>query len=164
MPVVYEELRRLAGSYLRDERRDHTLQPTALVHEAYLRLRDQRQINYANRAQVLGLAARMMRRILANHARDRIAGKRGGEEAVRVTLDEALDFFETRDVNVVALNDALEELISVDARQAQIIELRFFGGLTVDEVAEVLSVSAATVNREWAMARLWLKLRLSRAI
>ncbi len=160
-PAVYDELRRLASSYLRDERPDHTLQPTALVHEAYLRLLDQHQVDYGNRAQFLGVAAQMMRRILTNHAVARRAGKRGGVDAVRLTLDEALDFFEAQDLSVIALDAALEELALLDPRQAQIVELRFFGGLTMDEVADVMKVSISTVNREWATVRLWLKLQLS---
>src|ERR1700686_3401605 len=135
--AVYDELRRLAAAYLRDERPDHTLQPTALVHEAYLRLLDQHQIDYGNRAQFLGIAAQMMRRILTNHALARQATKRGGVDAVRLTLDDALDCFEAKDLSVIALDAALEELALLDARQAQIVELRFFGGLTMDEVADV---------------------------
>ncbi len=160
-PGVYDELRRIAASYLRGERPDHTLQPTALVHEAYLRLVDQRRIDYGNRAQFLGVAAQMMRRILTNHARARQAAKRGGTDAVRLSLDEALDFYEARDINVIAVDEALKELALLDPRQAQIVELRFFGGLTMEEVAQVLSLSVATVNREWATARLWFKLQLS---
>ncbi len=160
-PAVYDELRRLASAYLRDERPDHTLQPTALVHEAYLRLLDQHQIDYNNRAQFLGVAAQMMRRILTNHALARQAAKRGGTDAIRLTLDDALDFFEAKDLSVIALDAALEELARLDPRQAQIVELRFFGGLTMDEVASVMDVSVSTVNREWATVRLWLKLQLS---
>jgi RNA polymerase sigma factor (TIGR02999 family) len=126
-------------------------------------LADQRQIGYANRAQFLGVAAQMMRRILTNHAVARAAAKRGGPDAVRVTLDDALDVFTARDVNVIALDAALAELATLDPRQAKIVELRFFGGLTIDEVATVMDLSAATVNREWATVRLWLKLQLSGA-
>ncbi len=160
LPAIYEELRRLAGSYLREERAGHTLQPTALVHEAYLRLIDQHQIDPANRAQLVGMAARMMRRILTNHALARSAAKRGGEDAVRLTLDDALDFYAERDVAVQAVDDALCELEKLDAQQAQIVELRFFGGLTIEEVAKALVISVAKVKREWATAKLWLKLRL----
>ncbi len=160
-PGAYDELRRMAAAYLRGERPDHTLQPTALVHEAYLRLLGQHQVDYSNRAQFLGVAAQMMRRILTNHALARQAAKRGGAEAVRLTLDEAIDFYEARDVNLIAVDEALQELAVLDARQAQIIEMRFFGGLTMDEAAEVLGVSVATVNREWATAKLWLKLQLA---
>lgn len=160
-PAVYDELRRLASGYLRDERPDHTLQPTALVHEAYLRLLDQHKVDYGNRSQFLGVAAQMMRRILTNHAVARQAAKRGGVDVVRLTLDDALDFFEAKNLSVIALDAALEELALLDPRQAQIVELRFFGGLTMDEVAEVMKISISTVNREWATVRLWLKLQLS---
>jgi len=160
-PGVYDELRRTAAGYLRGERANHTLQPTALVHEAYLRLFDQHRVDYNNRAQFLGVAAQMMRRILTNHALARQAAKRGGADAVRLTLDDAIDFYEARDVNLIAVDEALKELAVLDARQALIIEMRFFGGLTMDEVAEVLGVSVATVNREWATAKLWLKLQLA---
>lgn len=161
LPAVYDELRRLAGSYLRDERGGHTLQATALVHEAYMRLIDQRDIDPANRAQLVGLAARMMRRILTNHALARQAAKRGGKETVRLSLDDALDFYEQREVAVDAVDDALRALERLDPQQAQIVELRFFGGLTIDEVSKALDISVAKVNREWATAKLWLKLRLS---
>ncbi len=161
LPAVYQELRRLAAGYLRDERSDHTLQPTALVHEAYLRLLGQHQIDYQNRAQFLGVAAQMMRRILTNHALARLAAKRGGADVVRLALDDALDFFEAKDLSVIALDAALEELALLDARQAQIVELRFFGGLTMDEVAKFMNVSISTINREWATVRLWLKQQLS---
>lgn len=161
LPNVYDELRRLAGSYLREERTGHTLQPTALVHEAYLRLLRQHQIDPANRPQVIGMAARMMRRILLDHADARRAAKRGGENAVRLSLDDALDFYKQRDVGVEAVDDALRELEAVDAQQARIVELRFFGGLTIEEVSQALAISMAKVNREWATAKLWLKLRLS---
>lgn len=161
MPGAYDELRRIAGGYLRAERPGHTLQATALVHEAYLRLSDQQRIDYANRAQFLGMAARMMRRILTNHAVARAAAKRGGEEAVRLTLDDALDFYAERDLSVVALDEALRELQVLDPRQAEIVELRFFGGLTVEEVAASLRIPIARVKREWATAKLWLKDQLS---
>ena len=160
-PGVYDELRHIAASYLKGERPNHTLKPTALVHEAYLRLVDQHRLDYNNRAQFLGVAAQMMRRILTNHALARQAAKRGGADAVRLTLDDAIDFYEASDVNVIAVDEALKELAVLDARQAQIIEMRFFGGLTMDEVAEVLGVSVATVNREWSTAKLWLKLQLA---
>ncbi|MGI9086527.1 MAG: ECF-type sigma factor [Chthoniobacterales bacterium] len=164
LPAIYDELRRLAGSYLREERTGHTLQPTALVHEAYLRLLDQQHIDPANRAQLVGMAAKMMRRILTNHALARTAAKRGGEDAVRLTLDDALDFYEQRDLGVEAVDEALRELEQIDTQQAQIVELRFFGGLTVDEVAQALAISVARVKREWATARIWLKARLTEAI
>lgn len=156
VPAVYDELRQLAANYLRRERSDHTLQPTALVHEAYLRLIDQKKIDWANRAQFMAIAARMMRRILVNHAVARKTAKRGS--GVRsVTLDEALNVFDRQAVSAVSLNDALHELEQLDPRQAQIVELRFFGGLTVPETANVLGISPATVKREWNVAKLWLE-------
>jgi RNA polymerase sigma-70 factor (ECF subfamily) len=162
MPLVYAELHRLAASYLSRERSDHTLQPTALVNEAYLRLIDQNSVAWQNRAQFFGIAAQMMRRILVNHARDRQADKRGGPHVLRVSLDDAISFFEERDVNLVALDDALEALGNLDQRQSQIVELRFFGGLTIEEVAAQLHASPATVKREWTTAKLWLLRELSR--
>ena len=161
MPLVYAELHRLAASYLARERSDHTLQPTALVNEAYLRLIDQNGVAWENRAQFFGIAAQMMRRILVNHARDRHADKRGGH-ALRLSLDDAISFFEERDVNLVALDDALQALAALDPRQSQIVELRFFGGLTIEEVATQLHTSPATVKREWTTAKLWLLRELSR--
>ncbi|MFN2384342.1 MAG: sigma-70 family RNA polymerase sigma factor [Gemmatimonadota bacterium] len=155
LPLVYEELHRLARIYLSREREGHTLQPTALVHEAYLRLVDQRAVDWRNRAQFFGVAAQMMRRILVNYALGRKAAKRGGG-ATRLSLDEAVDYFEERDLDLVALDEALVDLATVDAEQSRIVELRFFGGLTIDETAEVLAVSPATVKREWSMARAWL--------
>ena len=155
VPVVYGELRRLAANYLRRERTDHTLQPTALVHEAYLRLTGQRNVCWENRAQFLGIAAQMMRRILANHASARATAKRGGGQD-KLALDEALDFFERRDLNLDAVEQALRDLEIFDPRQGRIVELRFFGGLTIDEVGEVLGISPATVKREWSIAKLWL--------
>jgi RNA polymerase sigma factor (TIGR02999 family) len=155
LPLVYEELRRLAASYLLQERRDHTLQPTALVHEAYLRLIDQRQVNWKNRAQFVGLAAVMMRRILVNHARDRATGKRGGD-VQKVPLSEAGDPSGAQDVDVIALHDALDQLSAVDPRKSRIVELKFFGGLTTSEIAEVLQLSPATIERDWSFARAWL--------
>ena len=160
LPRVYEELRQLAGNYLRRERADHTLQPTALVHEAYLRLVDQRSVDWTNRAQFLAIAARMMRRILVNHAVARTTAKRGGR-SVHVSLDNALEVFDRRAVSAVDVNRALHELESLDARQAHIAELRFFGGLTVAETADVLSISPATVKREWNVAKLWLEREMS---
>jgi len=162
MPLVYAELHRLAASYLSRERSDHTLQPTALVNEAYLRLIDQNSLAWENRAQFFGIAAQMMRRILVNHARDRHADKRGGPDILRVSLDDAISFFEERDVNLVALDEALTRLTEMDQRQSQIVELRFFGGLTIEEVATQLHTSPATVKREWATAKLWLLRELSR--
>jgi RNA polymerase sigma factor (TIGR02999 family) len=155
LPAVYSELRRLAAHYLSQEPVGHTLQPTALVHEAYLRLIDQRQADWRNRAQFLGLAAGMMRRILVNHARDRRARKRGGAaERVSLSLIEAPSG--RPDVELIALEEALERLAALDPRKSRVVELKFFGGLTVEEIAEVLQVSRATVEREWSFARAWL--------
>lgn len=164
LPAVYAELRRLAGGYLRDERAGHTLQPTALVHEAYLRLLDQQQVDCGNKAQFVGMAARMMRRILTNHALARKAAKRGGEDAVRLTLDDALDFYDQRHLGVEAIDEALRQLEQLDRQQAQVVELRFFGGLTIEEISKELDISVARVKREWATAKLWLKVRLTAAI
>lgn len=161
IPGAYEELRRLAAGYLRGERSDHTLQPTALVHEVYLRLLDQSSIHWCSRAHFLGIAARMMRRILINHATARAAEKRGGADAVRLQFDEALDFYQQRDVSLVAVDAALHRLEELDKRQAQIVEFRFFGGLTIEEIAKVLKIAPITVKREWATAKLWLQRELS---
>ena len=155
LPVVYGELRKLASSYLRRERVGHTLQPTALVHEAYMRLVDQTQVQWQNRAHFFGVAAQMMRRILVDHARAHEAEKRGGEFQ-KLSLDENIDVSGERDVNLVALDDALNLLAEVDPQKSKIVELRFFGGLSVEETAEVLGVSAPTVKRQWRMAKAWL--------
>jgi RNA polymerase sigma factor (TIGR02999 family) len=160
MPVVYDELRRLAQKYLSRERADHTLQTTALVHEAYLRLVDQKAVNWQNRAQFFGIAAQMMRRILINHAKDRKAKKRQGY-SIRVSLDEAVNFFEQAEVDLTALDEALNELAALDPQQTQIVELRFFGGMSVEETAEALSVSPITIKRDWKMAKAWLYDELS---
>lgn len=162
LPQVYEDLRQLAGSYLRKERPEHTLQPTALVHEAYLRLLDQRVPSWQSRAHLLAISARMMRRILLSHAAARGTSKRGGG-APRLSLDLALDVFEQRDLPAAAVHAALQELEALDPRQGQIVELRFFGGLSVEETAEVLGISPATVKREWAIAKLWLERELGRS-
>ena len=155
LPIVYAELRRLAASYLRRERPGHTLQPTALVHEAYVRLMDQRQIDWSNRSQFMGLAAVMMRRVLVNHARDRLADKRGGG-AEHVPLTLAGEGIGAEEVNLLDLHDALDRLTESDPRKGKIVELKFFGGLTTDEIAEMLKVSTATVERDWKFARAWL--------
>ena len=160
MPVVYDELRRLAKNYLSRERPDHTLQTTALVHEAYLRLIDQKSVDWQNRAQFFGIAAQMMRRILINHAKDRQAQKREGY-ATKVSLDEAVSFFEKREVDLMALDEALNDLAALDPQQTRIVELRFFGGLTIDEVSTVLGISPATTKREWDSAKLWLRRQLN---
>jgi RNA polymerase sigma factor (TIGR02999 family) len=155
MPLVYDELRQIAARYLRREHPGHTLQTTALVHEAYLRLIDQKHVNWQNRAHFFGIAAQMMRRILVDHARGQRTDKRGGG-ATKLSLDEAIGLAEEREVDLVALDDALTNLAAMDAQQSRIVELRFFGGLTVEEVAEVIGVSPATVKREWSMAKAWL--------
>jgi RNA polymerase sigma factor (TIGR02999 family) len=162
MPLVYDELHRLAGAYLRRERREHTLQPTALVNEAYLKLIDQRQANWQNRAQFFGVAARLMRRILVDHARAYHAAKRGGL-GYNISLSDAHRFGEAPDLDLLALHEALERLAQIDADQARIVELRFFGGLTIEEAAEVAAVSHATIEREWRMARAWLRRELGRS-
>lgn len=153
MPALYQELRRMAKQYLSHERPDHTLQPTALVHEAYLRLIEQHKIDWSSRTQVLGVAARMMRRILVNYAVARGAQKRGAE--LRVDVAD-LDVAETRALEIEYLDMALNRLEEIDPRQARIVELRFFSGLTVEETATAIQVSPETVKREWKTARLWL--------
>src|SRR3989454_1357049 len=155
MPLVYNELRRLAQRYLQRERPDHTLQATALVHEAYLRLVDQRQAQWQNRAHFFGLAAQMMRRILVDHARHHHAAKRGGAEP-KLSLDEAVWVSAEHATDLTALDDALNRLAVLDPQHSRLVELRFFGGLTIEETAEVLGVSPATVKREWRLARAWL--------
>jgi len=160
IPLVYRELRKLAASYLRGERSDHTLQPTALVHEAYLRLVDQRGVDWRNRAHFFGIAARMMRRVLVDHARRRLAAKRDGA-AYRIS-GSGDPIEPERDPDVLALDLALDGLEALDPRQARIVELRFFGGLTVEETAEVTGISTATVKREWQTARAWLARELRR--
>lgn len=160
LPLVYGELRRLASRYLRHEPIGHTLQPTALVHEAYIRLIDQRRVRWRNRAHFYGIAAQIMRRILVDHARAQAADKRGGEWPHIPLVEEQLPSG-TAEVNLVALDEALERLATVDPQQARIVELRYFGGLTIDEVAEVTRVSASTVVREWTLAKAWLRAELS---
>jgi RNA polymerase sigma factor (TIGR02999 family) len=156
LPLVYEELRRLAHSYLSHERQDHTLQTTALVHEAYLKLIDQRSVNWQNRNQFFALSAQAMRRILIDSARKHTSVKRGSGGA-KISLDEAANISgETVNEALLALDLALQELEKVDAPQGKIVELRYFGGLTIEETAEVLKSSPASVKREWTMARAWL--------
>jgi RNA polymerase sigma factor (TIGR02999 family) len=155
LPVLYAELHRLAAGYLSREATGHTLQPTALVHEAYLRLVDQRRVDWRNRAQFIGLAAGMMRRILVDHARDRAAVKRGAN-AQQVSLSLLVSPSGQPDVDLIALEDALGRLAALDERKSRVVELKFFGGLTTEEIAEVLQVSGATVEREWTFARAWL--------
>jgi RNA polymerase sigma factor (TIGR02999 family) len=162
LSLVYRELRQQAARYLRRERRDHTLQPTALVHEAYLRLVGQDRVSWQNRAHFFGLAAQMMRRILVDHARKHQAAKRPGA-ALKVTWDDR-DWVavQPRDCELLQLDQALCELAAFDSRQAQIVELRYFGGLSEQEVAEMLGVSRSTVTREWNVARAWLFRRMTR--
>jgi RNA polymerase sigma factor (TIGR02999 family) len=167
MPLVYDELRRLAASYMRRERPSHTLQATALVNEAYLRLIDQTQVQWQNRAHFFGIAAQLMRRILVDHARSDQAAKRGGGKT-QISLDndqvlrESMIYSgEDQSLDMLALDEALEELAELDPQQGRIVELRFFGGLSIEETAEALGSSPATVKREWAMARAWLHRRLS---
>jgi len=156
MPLVYDELRGLARGYLQRERPDHTLQATALVHEAYLRLVDQKTTTWRNRAHFFGVAAQLMRRILVDHARRHRRKKRGGAWD-KVEFDEALAPSAPRNLDVIALDDALQDLTKLNAQHARIVELRFFGGLKTEEVAEVLDLSQRAVEREWRMARAWLR-------
>ncbi len=160
VPLVYDELRRLAQSYMRKERADHSLQTTALIHEAYLRLIDANQVQWQNRAHFFGVAARLMRQILVATARERGYQKRGGG-AERVSLDEVMMIDEGRGEDLVALDEALDALAQFDARKAQVVEMRFFGGLTEEEIAEALAVSPETVRRDWRLARSWLRRKLS---
>jgi RNA polymerase sigma factor (TIGR02999 family) len=159
VPIVYDELHRQAQRYLRRENPGHTLQTTALVHEAYLRLVDQREARWQNRAQFFGVAAQLMRRILVDHARRHHAAKRGGS-AIAVPLEEEEVAAGKSDVDLVALDDALNRLAALDPQQARVVELRYFTGLGIEETAEALEISSATVKREWAMARAWLKREL----
>ena len=161
MPLVYEELRALARHYLQRERPDHTLQATGLVHEAYLRLVDKSSMTWRNRAHFFAVAAQVMRRLLVDHARSRQAEKRGGT-AEKLQFDELLTPPDERPLDLIALSDALDELTAFDERKSRIIELRFFGGLTTDEIADVLATSPSTVTREWRVARAWLGRRISK--
>ena len=161
LPLVYRELRRRATSYLRRERPDHTLQPTALVHEAYLRLAGEDRATWKNRAQFFGVAAQMMRRILVDHARERHSAKRS-TSGLRVALDDRIGSTAPRDCEVILLDEALRELALVDPRQGQIVEFRYFGGMSEQEVADALSISRSTVTREWQTARAWLFRRVTR--
>jgi len=160
MPLVYDELRRLASNYLRRERAGHTLQPTALVNEAYLKLVDQRNAKWQNRAQFFGISAQLMRRILVDHARQHQAAKRGGSKQQRLSITSAERVAKQPEIDLLALNEALDELTVMDPQQAQIVELKFFGGLSIEETAEVLGISHATVERDWKMARAWLRRQL----
>lgn len=160
MPLVYAELRRRAGAYLRRERADHTLQPTALVHEAYLRLVRQERVAWQNRAQFFGVAAQMMRRILVDHARGRGRDKRP-DPALKVSLDDRVGTAEPRNCELLLIDQALIELTALDPRQGRIVELRYFAGLTESEVSEVLGASRSTVTREWQIAKAWLYRRVT---
>jgi RNA polymerase sigma factor (TIGR02999 family) len=153
LPVIYDELRRVAHQYLRRERAEQTLETTALVHEAYLKLIDQRSVNWQNRAHFFAIAAQAMRRILVDNARRRSAAKREGE---KIPLDDVAIISTDRAEHLVALDDALKRLEEIDPQQSKIIELRYFGGLTIEETAEAMSLSPATIKREWSMARAWL--------
>ncbi|MDQ3254670.1 MAG: sigma-70 family RNA polymerase sigma factor [Acidobacteriota bacterium] len=161
-PVVYQELRRLARRHMRREREGHTLQTTALVHEAYLRLVNQKTARWQNRAQFFAVAARLMRRILIDHARGQSYAKRGGG-ARKVPLDEVAAVTPARAADLVALDEALKSLAQVDDRKAQVVEMKYFGGLTTEEIAEVLGVSTVTVLRDWSIAKAWLLREMSDA-
>lgn len=159
MPLVYDELHRRATFQMRQERANHTLQPTALVHETYLKLVEQRGATFKNRAHFMAVASQLMRRILIDHARARLTSKRGGEQ-IPVQLDEAYPLRTDTPQGMIAVDDALDKLKALDPRQEQIVEMRFFGGLTVEETAEVLGVSTRTIEREWTVARAWLYMHL----
>ena len=158
---TYESLRRLAARYLTGERPDHTLQATALLHEALLRVLKQPESSWRNEAHVISFAARAMRRILISYGVAHTRDKRGGRGLIKLPLDEALDFCVERNIDIAAVDEAVEELAQVDPRQAEIVELRFFAGLTIEEIARTLTLSPATVKRDWATAKLWLRARLA---
>ena len=160
LPLIHSELRRRAASYLRRERQNHTLQPTALVNEAFMKLVGQRNVRWQNRAHFFAVASQAMRRILVDHARTHRRVKRGGSSP-QVTLDEAMIAEESRSIDLLALDEALDRLAALDERQARVVELRFFGGLSVEESAEVLNISPATIKREWSMAKAWLHAALT---
>lgn len=161
MPLVYDELHRIAEAYLRRERREHTLQPTALVNELFLKFFDQNSMSWQNRAQFFGVAAQMMRRILVDHARKHYSAKRGGSRFA-ISLKDIAVFGTQPDADLLALHDVLNRLEEIDPVQARIVELRFFGGLTIKETAEVMQISHATVEREWRTAKAFLKRELTR--
>lgn len=161
LPIIYDELRRVAASYLRRERIGHTLQPTALVNEAYMKMVDITQVSWQNKAHFIGVAANQMRRILIDHARKHNAEKRGGEFLI-MTLNEEIDKADEQSTELIELDEALNELAKMDPVKAQIVELRYFGGLTMDEAAEVLGVSTITVKRHWKMTKAWLYGRLAK--
>ena len=161
LPLIYDELRSLASNYLRRERSDHTLQPTALVHEAYIKLIDQTQVKWQNRAHFFGIAANIMRRILVDYARKHGADKRGGAAEKLPLEEEIMIVSEGKSAELLALDEALENLSKIDPQKSKIVELRYFGGLSVEETAEVLGVSEITVKRHWRMAKAWLYGQLS---
>ena len=160
LPLVYEELRKQATRYLRHERPGHTLQTTALIHEAYLKLVDQKNVHWQNRAHFFGIAAQLMRRILVDHARTKKRAKRGGSD-IRVSFNDANLVGQARDLDLVAVDEALTRLAELDEQQSRIVELRFFSGLTVEETAAILAISPATVKRDWSMAKAWLHREIS---
>jgi RNA polymerase sigma factor (TIGR02999 family) len=162
LPLVYSELRRIANHFLQDERPDHTLQSTALVHEAYLRLAQQDLPQWQNRAHFFAVAAQLMRQILVDYARSHRASKRGGH-VYKLALDEAEEQPQALEVDIVALDDALKSLAEMDSQQSRVVELKFFGGLSIDDTAEVLGISASTVKRDWITARAWLFRELDRS-
>lgn len=161
IPVLHDELRRLAGGHIRRERPDHTLQVTGLVNEAYLRLIEQKHVTWQDRRHFFGIASECMRRVLVDYARQRHASKRGGGEVV-LSLDESIDAADERGVDLIALDDALTSLATLDQRQARIVELRYFGGLSIAETASLLDISPATVKRDWNTARIWLTSQLKK--
>jgi len=160
LELVYDDLRRLAGAYLQNERSDHTLQATALVHEAYIRLVDWETVTWENRAQFFAIAARVMRHILVDHARGKRAQKR--DFGHKLALDDAVSFADTKEFDLLALEEALLDLERLDPRQAKIVELRFFGGMSIEETAHVLQISETTVKREWSVAKAWFQRALTR--
>lgn len=160
LPLVYAELRKLAQGYMKNEREDHTLQATALVHEAYIRLVDWENVSWENRAHFFAVAAQVMRRILVDHARHKKAQKR--DFGQKIALDDAISFASEREIDLIALDDALRDLAKFDITQSKIVELRFFGGLTIEEVSHTLKLSSTTVKREWTVAKSWLKREISR--
>ena len=162
MPLVYTELRRIANRYLQGERSDHTLQSTALVHEAYVRMTEQNLPEWQNRAHFFAVAAQIMRQILVDYARSHRASKRGGD-VYKLALDEAEEQPQVRDVDIVALDDALKSLAEMDEQQSRVVELKFFGGLSIEDTAEVLGISASTVKRDWITTRAWLYRELNRS-
>ena len=161
LPIVYNELRKQAARYLQRERAGHTLQTTALINEAYIRLVDQKNVRWQNRAHFFGISAQLMRRILVDHARAKHRTKRGGSD-IRVSLSDANLVVKETDLDIVAVDEALERLAQIDEQQSRVVELRFFAGLSVEETAEVLKISPATVKRDWSMAKAWLHRELTR--